>query len=31
VHLLDAAPDDRQRLPSCQGSRTAKTFRWIQD
>jgi hypothetical protein len=30
VHLLDAAPGDRQRLPTCQGSRSAKTFRWIQ-
>jgi soluble lytic murein transglycosylase-like protein len=30
VHLLDATPGDRQRLPTCQGSRSTKTFRWIQ-
>jgi hypothetical protein len=30
VHLLDATPGDRQRLLTCQGSRSAKTFRWIQ-
>jgi hypothetical protein len=27
---MDAAPGDRQRLPTCQGSRSGKTFRWIQ-